>query len=192
MTDNPPASGRLEPLAYLGVVSPPLPQDIRVQSRRGRRRQDGRWGGVVGPDLCGLRCYRHRGGWMAWPLGCSRPQGHHRRDQPRRHHQVSGQEHDPEPAIPGWLGQLHHHAPCCARSVQLPTDLPARASPTSQAASCTWPCSSGDGVRGALERLSPLSGPAPGRRLTLDRHGEAMGPMTPRWFGLTGGRWPWC
>jgi hypothetical protein len=35
-------------------VSSSLPQDTRLWVRRGRRRQDDRWGGVLGPDLRGL------------------------------------------------------------------------------------------------------------------------------------------
>jgi hypothetical protein len=46
--DNPPAIGRLEPLPHRGVASLSLPQDIRLPARRGRGRQDGRWGGVWG------------------------------------------------------------------------------------------------------------------------------------------------
>jgi hypothetical protein len=66
-----------------------------------------------GPDLRGLRRHCRTRRRISWLLGCWWPQGNHRRDQHRGDHQVGGQEHDPEPAVPGWLGQLHHYAPCC-------------------------------------------------------------------------------
>src|SRR5215218_842156 len=72
--DNPPAPGRRKQLAHRGVASSPLPQDTRLRVRRGRRRQDDRWGGVRGPDLRGLRPYYRRRRWLAWPLGCWWPQ----------------------------------------------------------------------------------------------------------------------
>ena len=36
---DPPAAGRRKQLTHLGVAPSPLPQDIRIQARRGRRRQ---------------------------------------------------------------------------------------------------------------------------------------------------------
>jgi hypothetical protein len=119
-------------------VPPPLPQHTRRPAHRGRGRQDGRWTSTLGPDLAGLR--RHRGRWLTWPLGCWRPQGDHRRDQDGRDQQVGGQEQGPKAAVPRWLGQLHHLAPCRAPSVQPPTDLPTSTSLTgTRSTPPVWP-----------------------------------------------------
>ncbi|HEU4899388.1 MAG TPA: hypothetical protein VFX88_17755 [Actinomycetota bacterium] len=48
-----------------------------------------RWLGALGHDLIGLWSRIRSRGWIAWRLGCSRPQGDHR-DQHRRNHQVGG------------------------------------------------------------------------------------------------------
>jgi len=73
-------------------------------ARRGRGGQDGRWGGVVGPDLRGLRPHCHSRRRISWPLRCWRPQGDHRRDQHRRNHQVDDQEHNAKRRYHGGLG----------------------------------------------------------------------------------------
>jgi hypothetical protein len=147
--------------------------------RRGRRRQDDRWGGVLGPDLRGLRPYDRSRRWLARPLGRWWPQGNHRRHQHRRHQQVGGQEQDPEAAVPRWLGQMHHDAPCRAPSGQLPPSCPPRTAPTTEPADTASMagssacCSVAPRCLGALSRSARSVPDSTSSRLSLAKGKDA-------------------
>jgi hypothetical protein len=117
---------RTRPPAPRPGAPPLLPQDTGRQAGPGRGRQDGRWLGTSRRDRFGLWPHPHGGCRSARPLGCPRPQGDHRRHQHRRTHQVGGQNHDPEPAVPRRLRYLHHGTPPLLRPPQciIAIDLP--------------------------------------------------------------------